>query len=156
MRPLEARSDGSAAFTTRALTGQIVVTRDGKIGESGSRFVVDLAARQRMVGIEADLGWQIERDGQAIARVPESGKNPYGRPVFQNLQYSDTPTQPLVKMAYTDPNPVRTSTAWQAQLTWTPVNTGGFTIQNLVQANQTLFPANSIQLQGNIRFQLTY
>ena len=44
----------------------------------------------------------IERDGQFLANVPEQGKNPFGRPIFQNLQYSDTPTQPLIQMRYTD------------------------------------------------------
>jgi hypothetical protein len=44
----------------------------------------------------------IERDGQVLATVPEQGKNPFGRPVFQNLQYSDTPTQPLVAMQFID------------------------------------------------------
>lgn len=44
----------------------------------------------------------IERDGEFLANVPEQGKNPFGRPIFQNLQYSDTPTQPLVPMTYTD------------------------------------------------------
>jgi lysophospholipase L1-like esterase/pimeloyl-ACP methyl ester carboxylesterase len=44
----------------------------------------------------------IERDGQVLATVPETGKNPFGRPIFQNLQYSDTPTQPLVPMQFTD------------------------------------------------------
>jgi pimeloyl-ACP methyl ester carboxylesterase len=56
---------------------------------------------------EADLesglaGFIIERDGKELARLPNQGKNPFGRPVFQNLQYSDTPTQPLVKMQYKD------------------------------------------------------
>ena len=56
---------------------------------------------------EADLesglaGFVIERDEKFLANVPEQGKNPFGRPVFQNLQYSDTPTQPLVLMEYTD------------------------------------------------------
>jgi poly(3-hydroxybutyrate) depolymerase len=56
---------------------------------------------------EADLesglaGFVIERDGQFLGNVPEQGKNPFGRPVFQNLQYSDTPTQPLVPMQFTD------------------------------------------------------
>lgn len=56
---------------------------------------------------EADLqsglaGFLIERDGQVLAKVPEQGKNPFGRPLFQNLQYSDTPTQPLVPMRYID------------------------------------------------------
>jgi poly(3-hydroxybutyrate) depolymerase len=44
----------------------------------------------------------IERDGQFLANVPDKGKNPFGRPIFQNLQYSDTPSQPLVLMRYTD------------------------------------------------------
>lgn len=47
-------------------------------------------------------GFVIERDGTFLANVPEQGKNPYGRPVFQNLQYSDTPSQPLVVMQFTD------------------------------------------------------
>lgn len=58
---------------------------------------------------EADLesglaGFVIERDGKFLASVPEQGKNPFGRPIFQNLQYSDTPTQPLVPMSYKDPS----------------------------------------------------
>jgi hypothetical protein len=44
----------------------------------------------------------IERDEQFLANVPADGKNPFGRPLFQNLQYSDTPTQPLVQMHFTD------------------------------------------------------
>ncbi len=42
------------------------------------------------------------RDGKEIGRVPDSAKNPFGRPLFQGLQYSDTPTQPLVEMTFTD------------------------------------------------------
>ncbi len=42
------------------------------------------------------------RNGTAIAHLPEDGKNRFGRPIFQNLQYSDTPTQPLVPMQFTD------------------------------------------------------
>lgn len=56
---------------------------------------------------EADLesglaSFVIERDGEFLANVPAEGKNPFGRPIFQNLQYSDTPTQPLIPMTYTD------------------------------------------------------
>jgi len=56
---------------------------------------------------EADLesglaSFIIERDGKVIATLPEQGKNPFGRPIFQNLQYSDTPTQPLVPMRHVD------------------------------------------------------
>lgn len=56
---------------------------------------------------EADLEsglahFLIERDGEVIAQVPRDAKNRFGRPLFQNLQYSDTPTQPLVQMEFTD------------------------------------------------------
>jgi pimeloyl-ACP methyl ester carboxylesterase len=57
--------------------------------------------------VAADLesglaGFIIQRDGELLAKIPENGKNPFGRPLFQNLQYSDTPAQPLVPMQYTD------------------------------------------------------
>ena len=56
---------------------------------------------------EADLEsgiahFLVERDCEVVATVPEQGKNPFGRPIFQNLQYSDTPSQPLVAMRFTD------------------------------------------------------
>jgi len=56
---------------------------------------------------EADLesglaGFLIERDGKPLANVPEQARNPFGRPIFQNLSYSDTPTQPLVQMRFID------------------------------------------------------
>ena len=47
----------------------------------------------------------IERDGKPIGTVPERPANPFGRPVFQGQQYSDTPAQPLVAMRFTDPSP---------------------------------------------------
>ena len=47
----------------------------------------------------------IERDGVAIGRWPEKPANPFGRPLFQNLQYSDTPPQPLMAMSYSIPTP---------------------------------------------------
>jgi hypothetical protein len=56
---------------------------------------------------EADLEsglshFLIQRDGTVIGRVPETSKNPFGRPVFQGLQYSDTPGFPLMEMKFTD------------------------------------------------------
>ena len=44
----------------------------------------------------------IERDGKQIAQVPQKSNNPFGRPVFQGLQYSDTPPLPLAQMLYRD------------------------------------------------------
>lgn len=56
--------------------------------------------------LESGLGhFVIERDGKVIATVPDQQKNPFGRPVFQGLQYSDTPANPLVTMTFTDPKP---------------------------------------------------
>ncbi len=47
----------------------------------------------------------IERDGVATATVPKKPTNNFGRPVFQKLQYSDTPAQSLAQMRFTDPKP---------------------------------------------------
>ncbi|MBL8827541.1 MAG: hypothetical protein JNM18_11235 [Planctomycetaceae bacterium] len=68
---------------------------------------VRLAGNELRWSADADLesglaGFVIERDGQFLANVPDKGKNPFGRVIFQNLQYSDTPTQPLVPMQFTD------------------------------------------------------
>jgi hypothetical protein len=53
--------------------------------------------------LESGIGhFIIKRDGKVIGNVPENSKNPFGRPVFQGLQYSDTPVQPLVKMQFKD------------------------------------------------------
>ena len=56
---------------------------------------------------EADVESGIEkfiifRDGQPLADVSSNGENRFGRPIFQGLQYSDTPVQPLVKMVFVD------------------------------------------------------
>ena len=44
----------------------------------------------------------ILRDGKVIGKVPEDPKNRFGRPLFQGLQYSDTPAVPLVQMKFED------------------------------------------------------
>jgi pimeloyl-ACP methyl ester carboxylesterase len=96
---------------------------DGKIARSWEQYVKDTnvgdtsppRAPTNLQVRGNELSWQaeadlesglarfvIERDGQLLAEVPEQGKNPFGRPIFQNLQYSDTPTQPLVPLRYVD------------------------------------------------------
>ncbi|MEI8017456.1 MAG: hypothetical protein WCH39_04605 [Schlesneria sp.] len=58
---------------------------------------------QAEADVESGLaGFIIERDGEFLAKVPEQARNPFGRPIFQNLQYSDTPTLPLVPMKFKD------------------------------------------------------
>lgn len=49
-------------------------------------------------------GFIIERGGKVIGRVPEKPGNPFGRPIFQGLQYSDTPAAPLVEMRFALPD----------------------------------------------------
>lgn len=44
----------------------------------------------------------VQRDGEFLANVPEKNTNRFGRQIFQGLQYSDTPAQPLVPMRYQD------------------------------------------------------
>lgn len=42
----------------------------------------------------------IEKGGKRVATVPDKTKNQFGRPLFQGLQYSDTPIVPLVQMEF--------------------------------------------------------
>jgi poly(3-hydroxybutyrate) depolymerase len=72
------------------------------------RLRADAAGKTELVWeAEADpesglAGFVVERDGTTLAKVPERPVNPFGRPLFQNLQYSDTPTQPLVEPRFVD------------------------------------------------------
>ena len=44
----------------------------------------------------------IERDGQPLAQFQETPKNNFGRPLFQNMSYGDTPVAPLLDFQFTD------------------------------------------------------
>lgn len=69
-----------------------------QVKRSGARLVWQAEA-----DLESGLAYFIiERDGQPLARVPDPAKNPFGRPLFQGLQYSDTPVQPLAAMEFED------------------------------------------------------
>lgn len=62
----------------------------------GSRLTWEATA-----DLESGIGsFIVLRDGDLLAEVT-GGQNRYGRAVFQGLQYSDTPLQPLVQMTYT-------------------------------------------------------
>jgi hypothetical protein len=68
----------------------------------------------------------IERDGTQIAQVPQKSNNPFGRPVFQGLQYSDTPPLPLTQMLYRDASFLSDAAPTDAQkITVHSVNTVG-------------------------------
>ncbi|NBV84903.1 MAG: hypothetical protein EBS01_01255, partial [Verrucomicrobia bacterium] len=77
--------------------------------------------------LESGIGsFIIERNGEMIGTVPEKPLNPFGRPLFQGLQYSDTPANPLVKMAFTDKSAVP-GTTYQYRVI--SVNTAGLKSQ---------------------------
>jgi fibronectin type 3 domain-containing protein len=57
-----------------------------------------------------------------VGKVPEKAVNRFGRPLFQGLQYSDTPTNPLVKMTFTD---VRAKAGKKYRYRVIAVNTAG-------------------------------
>jgi hypothetical protein len=120
---------GTQAVAAEAFTGDVkkaVWLPDAAVAQQWMQYVKDTALPDATpppapVGLRvngAELAWQaeadlesglahfiIERDGRQIATVPEQPKNPFGRPIFQGLQYSDTPNNPLVPMAFTDPKP---------------------------------------------------
>ncbi|HEV3167870.1 MAG TPA: hypothetical protein VGZ22_27965 [Isosphaeraceae bacterium] len=47
-------------------------------------------------------GFVILRDGEELAKVPETPVGKFGRPLFQSMTYHDTPSKPLPKMRYVD------------------------------------------------------
>jgi hypothetical protein len=47
-------------------------------------------------------GFVIERDGQEIAKLPADPKARYGRPLFQNMSYHDTPEAPVPELRFLD------------------------------------------------------
>lgn len=70
------------------------------------RFNAKVLSWECSADLESGLaGFIVERDGQFLANVPDKSNNPFGRPLFQNLQYSDTPSQPLIVMQFTDSQP---------------------------------------------------
>ncbi|TWT34329.1 hypothetical protein [Blastopirellula retiformator] len=76
-----------------------------------------------MADLESGVAYfVIERDGEEVAQVPEKPTNRFGRPLYQGLQYSDTPQVPLAKMQATvkpvagDANPYQVRTVNTAGL----------------------------------------
>jgi hypothetical protein len=63
----------------------------------------DVVTWQAEADLESGLAhFIIQRDGKFLARLPEIDKGRFGRPVFQGMQYSDTPTRPLIPMRFVD------------------------------------------------------
>ncbi|MCP4886423.1 MAG: hypothetical protein GY904_07400 [Planctomycetaceae bacterium] len=88
---------------------------------------VTLAGDQLTWQAKADLQsgishFLVQRDGVTIATIPEKPSRSFGRPLFQGLQYSDTPSFPLVEMKCTVP-PIAAGAANPYQVL--TVNTAG-------------------------------
>lgn len=87
--------------------------KDTKISDStppaqptNLRLDEDTLSWNAVADLESGLAaFIIQRDGKPYATVPDKPKNPYGRPIFQGLQYSDTPVNPLQEMKFTDLKP---------------------------------------------------
>lgn len=48
-------------------------------------------------------GFEILRDGEVIASLPEKPANPFGKPLFQGMSYHDTPKEPVADLTFVDP-----------------------------------------------------
>jgi len=96
--PANVRVSVASASSSSSSNGTTVTTSSASVS----------LAWEPLADLESGLaGFVVERDGEVLAKVPQDPKNPFGRPLFQNLQYSDTPTQPLVEPRFTDPAPKR-------------------------------------------------
>lgn len=81
-----------------ALTDTTPPSSPTNVNLNGSKLTWDATA-----DLESGLAsFIVERDGVAVGNVPEMSRNPFGRPIFQGLQYSDTPAWPLVPMQFND------------------------------------------------------
>jgi hypothetical protein len=49
-------------------------------------------------------GFVIERQGKELARLPQTPRGPFGRPLFQTMSYHDTPEQPLPRLDFQVPD----------------------------------------------------
>jgi pimeloyl-ACP methyl ester carboxylesterase len=70
----------------------------GSKGEFGTEVVWNAEA-----DFESGIsGFIVLRDGQELAKLPQTPVGRFGRPLFQSMTYHDTPAQPLPEMRYLD------------------------------------------------------
>lgn len=91
----------------KAWTQYVQDTRIPDLTPPPAPYDIQIKGKELTWQAEADLesglaSFIIKRDGKVIATLPEKPKNRFGRPIFQGLQYSDTPTAPLVAMRFVD------------------------------------------------------
>lgn len=96
-------NESVAAAWTQYVKDSMVTDATPPPSPTNLRVVGNVLTWSAEADVESGLAnFIIERDGEFLANVPDQGKNPFGRTIFQNLSYSDTPTQPLVEMRFTD------------------------------------------------------
>ncbi len=94
--------------TTIADTTPPPAPLDLKLSENGT------LSWQAHADLESGIeGFVIKRKGEIIGELPRKNRNPFGRPLFQGLQYSDTPSFPLQKMEFIDPEPAESVDAYE-------------------------------------------
>lgn len=58
---------------------------------------------QATADLESGLaGFEIMRDGQVVAKLPEKPSGSFGKPLFQGMSYHDTPKAPVAEMQFVD------------------------------------------------------
>ena len=58
---------------------------------------------QSKADLESGLaGFEILKDGQVIAKLPEKPASNFGKPLFQGMSYHDTPKAPVAQMQFVD------------------------------------------------------
>ena len=98
----------SAVRVRRLDSGQLEITWDAEADfESGIRAFL------------------VERNGKRVAQVPETPRNPYGRPLFQGMTYHDTPQAPLTAMRFVDKTTVSSNPGELPKYSVRTINTVG-------------------------------
>lgn len=91
-----------AAAWQQFVTDTAVADTTAPPAPTNVQLVGDRLTWEATADLESGIAYfLIERDGKEIAKIPAQPKNPFGRPLFQGLQYSDTPTAPLTAMQAT-------------------------------------------------------
>jgi lysophospholipase L1-like esterase len=76
-------------------------------GLTGTRIANEFVLRWSAVAdLESGLrGFRVERNGKTVGELPAKRQSRFGRPIFQVMTYSGTPSQPLVEMTFREALP---------------------------------------------------
>ena len=77
------------------------------VGLAGTRDANEFTLRwSATADLESGLGgFRIERDGKTVGELPANPQSRFGRPIFQVMTYSGTPSQPLAEMVFRETLP---------------------------------------------------